>query len=289
MNSEFEIVIFERVMELNHRIGKTAEFLQRILPGACPETAAVLGSGLGALGDELDDSIVVELSEIPNWPVPTVSGHKGRMVFGRVGQVSILALQGRVHFYEGYSIQEVTFPVRVMGKLGVKNLILTNAAGGLNPEFRPGDLMLITDHINFMFTIPLIGPHDPSQGVRFPDMSRPYDPEYLDVAEKAGRDLGIPLRKGVLIAVTGPSYETAAEVRMLRSLGADAVCMSTVPEVIVGVQMGIRILGISCITNLGTGLSTGKLTHDEVEKTARWMGEKFVALVKEFVIRISRV
>jgi len=274
-------------MELRNQIAEAVGFLRKVFPDPCPKTAIVLGSGLRALVDELDDRIVVEVSEIPHWPVPTVRGHEGRLVFGKIGEVPVFALQGRVHLYEGYSIQEVVYPVRVMGRMGVKSLVLTNASGGLNPNLVPGDLMLITDHINFMFTNPLTGPHDSSLGVRFLDMSKPYDPEYIALAEDVGRDLDIPLQKGVLIACAGPSYETAAEVRMMRSFGVDAVCMSTVPEVIAGVQMGLRILGVSCITNLATGLSQRKLTHDEVEATARRMEKKFVALVKEFVVRIA--
>jgi len=274
-------------MDIFEQITDASTFLQKKIPGACPQIAVVLGSGLGPFADTLEGQTSVETSEIPHWPVPTVQGHRGRVVFGRVSGIPILALQGRVHFYEGYSIQQVVFPIRVLGQMGVQSLIVSNAAGSLNTNFLPGDLMLITDHINFMFTHPLIGYPPTSSQIRFPDMSQPYDLKYIHLAEIASHDLSIPLKKGILVASTGPSYETAAEIRMMRSLGGDAVCMSTVPEVIAGVAMGLRILGISCITNLGTGLSSQKLTHQEVEKTAQKMKEKFIALVKEIVVRIS--
>jgi len=274
-------------MELQNQIRETLGFLRNAIPEPCPKIAVVLGSGLRALVDALDERFVVEVSEIPHWPVPSVRGHEGRLVFGKIGKIPTFVLQGRVHFYEGFSIQEVVFPIRVLGKMDVKSLVLTNAAGGLNPDFTPGDLMIITDHINFMFQNPLIGIRDSSLGVRFPDMSQPYDREYIALAETVGRDLDVPLRKGVLMATPGPSYETAAEIRMMRQLGADAVCMSTIPEVIAGVQMGLRMLGVSCITNLATGLSERELSHDEVEITARRVEEGFVAFIKEIVVRIS--
>jgi len=273
-------------METYDQIREAASFLQKAISEPSPEIAVILGSGLGAFAEGLDNRTVVEMSDICHWPVPTVEGHRGRVISGKAGSVPILALQGRVHFYEGYSVQEVVFPVRVLKEIGVKSLIITNAAGSLNPNFAIGDIMIITDHINFMFTNPLIGPPVSSSGPRFPDMSEPYDSEYITIAESAGRDLNIPLKKGILIACTGPSYETAAEVKMMQSFGADAVCMSTVPEVIAGVQMGLRILGISCITNMGTGLSKKKLAHREVEKVSRSMEETFVKLIKEIISRI---
>ncbi len=278
-------------METYDQIREAADFLKNALSEPIPEIAIILGSGLGAFAEGLNNRIVIEMSDIPYWPVPTVEGHRGRIVFGKTGMVPILALQGRVHFYEGYSIQEVVFSVRVIKEIGIKTLIITNAAGSLNPSFTIGDLMIITDHINFMFTNPLIGlPASlSSSGLRFPDMSEPYDSEYISIAESVGRDLNIPLKKGVLIACTGPSYETAAEVRMMRSFGADAVCMSTVPEVIAGVQMGLRIFGISCITNLGTGLSKEKLTHVEVEKASQNIKDTFVKVIREIINRIFNI
>ncbi len=273
-------------METYDQIREATSFLQKAISEPTPEIAVILGSGLGALAEGLDNQTVVEMSDICHWPVPTVEGHRGRVISGKAGSVPILALQGRVHFYEGYSVQEVVFPVRVLKEMGIKSLIITNAAGSLNPNFTIGDIMIITDHINFMFTNPLIGSPLASPGPRFPDMSEPYDSEYITIAKSVGRDLNIPLKKGVLIACTGPSYETAAEVKMMRSFGADAVCMSTVPEVIAGIQMGFRILGISCITNMGTGLSKKKLAHREVEKVSRSMEETFVKLIKEIISRI---
>ena len=274
-------------MVTHNQIIKAARFLQDAISEPIPEIAVILGSGLGALAEGLNNQTAIKMSDIYHWPVPTVEGHRGRVVFGKVGSVPILALQGRVHFYEGYSIQEVVFPIRVLKEIGIKSLIITNAAGSLNPDFMIGDLMIITDHINFMFTNPLIGPSDFSYGPRFPDMSEPYDSEYISIAETVGKDLNIPLKKGVLIACTGPSYETASEVKMMRSFGADAVCMSTVPEVIAGVQMGLRILGISCITNFATGLSQKKLAHKEVEKTSRNVEKTFVKVVREIINRVS--
>ena len=274
-------------MALRDQITEAVAFLREAGPAPCPETAVVLGSGLGDLGDELDDPTPVETADIPHWPASTAPGHRGRIVFGKTRNVPIVAVQGRVHVYEGYSIQKVVFPIRVLGEMGIKNLILTNASGGINPAFVPGDLMLITDHINFMFTNPLIGPHDSSFGLRFPDMSRPYDSDFIAAAENAGRNLNISLKKGVLVAVSGPSYETAAEIRMLASLGADAVCMSTVPETIAAVQMGLRILGIACIANRATGFADGRLNHKEVEETTRRTSRRLIPLVQEIIVRIT--
>ncbi|HEX9934806.1 MAG TPA: purine-nucleoside phosphorylase, partial [bacterium] len=200
----------------------------------------------------------------------------------------VLVQQGRVHFYEGYPIQQVVFPIRVFAALGIRRLILTNAAGGIRPDFQPGDLMLVIDQINWMGTNPLIGPNDPNWGLRFPDMSSVYDPEWIRLAETVGTELGIQLRKGVLAGTSGPSYETAAEIRMLKQIGADAVTMSTIPEAITAVQMGIRVLGISFISNYATGVSTQKLSHTEVEETARSHRNRFKTLVRNTAVRIVR-
>lgn len=252
-----------------------------------PKIAIVLGSGLGALAESIEQPTIIPSSDIPHHPVSTVPGHAGRWVIGKLNNADVLVVQGRVHFYEGYSLQEVTFPIHLMASLGVKILVLTTACGGINPEFKPGDLMLITDHINLGFGNPLIGKPDQQLGPRFPDMSEAYDKKLLGLATAAGNDLGMPLRKGVFCWVTGPAYETAAEVRMMRILGADAASMSTVPEVIVANQRHLRVLGISLITNQGTGLSQAKLSHDEVTRVGRQMSSKLAKLLQELFRRES--
>lgn len=254
---------------------------------ASPKLAIILGSGLGPFADELENRTEVLTSDIPNYPVSTVSGHAGKWIFGDLAGKSILAQQGRVHSYEGYSLQQVTFPVHLMADLGIGTLIVTNAAGGHNRHYRPGDLMLITDHLNLMFDNPLIGPNDDSRGPRFPDMSQPYDSELMALAEEIALQSGIKLRKGVLTALKGPTYETAAEVRMIQRFGGDAGTMSTVPEVIAAAHRGLRVLGISCITNLGTGLSAERLSHDDVTHVAHRVRDKFTRLVREIVIKMA--
>jgi len=252
-----------------------------------PPIAVILGSGLGPFADELEDAIAIDCREIPHYPAPTVPGHRGRWVWGKVNDVEVLAIQGRVHAYEGYSLEEVTYPVRLVKGLGAKILIVTNASGGINPHFEPGDLMLITDHINFRFDNPLIGPNDPGLGPRFPDLSEPYDRELTGLAERAALDLRLRVHRGVYLGTKGPTYETPAEVQMMRRLGAEAVGMSTVPEVIAAKHAGLRVLGISCITNRAAGLSEKKLTHEEVVKVAERAREKFTALVREVIRRIG--
>ncbi len=253
-----------------------------------PGIGIILGSGLGPFAEELQHKTIIPTADIPHYPPSTVEGHAGKLVFGKVEGVKVLALQGRIHAYEGYSLKQVTFPVQLMANLGVQHLIVTNAAGGLNPNFRPGDLMIIVDHINLMFDNPLIGPNDPELGPRFPDMSEPYNRRLIELAEKTALDLGIKVQKGVLIASKGPSYETAAEVRMFQRLGGDAATMSTVPEVIVAVYRGLKVLGISCITNLATGLSATKLSHEEVTEVAELVKGKFSSLVKEIILRMNQ-
>jgi purine-nucleoside phosphorylase len=214
-----------------------------------PSIGIILGTGLGPLVKEIKGKKVIRYDDLPNFPVSTVKSHENQMVFGKIGQKTVVAMQGRFHYYEGYSMQEVTFPVRVMKALGIKMLIVSNAAGGMNPLFRAGDLMVITDHINLMSENPLRGPNDERLGPRFPDMSEPYESKLIDLVEKVSLDLKIPLKRGVYVAVTGPNLETKAEYRFLRYIGADAVGMSTVPEVIVAVHAGLKVLGISCITD----------------------------------------
>ncbi len=252
-----------------------------------PRIGLILGSGLGDFADTLTDAVRIPTADIPHYPRSTVEGHKGYLVFGYVGGVPVLAVQGRVHIYEGHPPAKVAYNVRLMHLLGVKDLIVTNAAGGVNPLFQPGDLMIIVDHINFLFRNPLRG-SVVSGEPRFPDMYDNYHAPYVELLETIGLDLGIPLRKGVLFVSTGPSYETAAEVQMIRRLGGDAVSMSTVPEVLVARARGIRVAGISCITNLATGISPTPLSHEEVTEIANQVKDKFQRLVREAIVRIDQ-
>ncbi len=242
------------------------------------EVGLILGSGLGELADEIEDRVVIAYEEIPNFPVSTVEGHAGQLVYGTLGGKKVLALQGRFHFYEGYSMGEVTFPVRVMSMLEAHSLIVTNAAGGVNENFEPGDLMMITDHINFTGTSPLIGPNDEKYGPRFPDLSQAYDREYQTYIEESAEELDLPLKKGVYMGFTGPTYETPAEVRMARTLGGDAVGMSTVSEVIVARHAGLRVAGISCITNLAAGMGA-ELNHEDVIEVSARIRTSFKELI----------
>lgn len=248
-----------------------------------PEIALILGSGLGALAEEIENPVAIPYQEIPHFPVSTVAGHAGRLVLGRLRGRVVVAMQGRFHYYEGYSMSEVTFPVRVMQKLGAKLLIVTNAAGGVNREFKPGDLMLISDHINLMGGNPLIGPNWDEFGPRFPDMSAAYSSRLQEIADRVAAAQDFQLRRGVYAAMTGPSYETPAEIRYLAKIGADAVGMSTVPEVIVANHGGMEVLGISCITNMAAGILPDKLDHSEVMETAERIKQQFLALVKGIV------
>jgi purine-nucleoside phosphorylase len=252
-----------------------------------PVLGLVLGSGLGAYADTFQIRTAIPFANLPHFPSSTVLGHSGNLIIGNVEGVPAVALQGRVHLYEGYSAAEVAFPARILGALGIRQLIVTNAAGGINTAFSPGDLMLITDHINLMGTNPLIGPNMDELGPRFPDMSEAYDAAMRGVALEVARQKGIVLREGVYIGLRGPSYETPAEIRMCRALGADAVGMSTVPEVIIANHMGIRVLGISCITNMAAGILPQKLTHKEVMDTTERVGEKFQSLLQGIIPRLA--
>lgn len=229
-----------------------------------PAVGLVLGSGLGAFAQTLEKATAIPYSQIPHFPTSTAIGHRGELVIGDSHGVPVAVMAGRVHFYEGYTLEQVVFPVRVLGRLGVKILILTNAAGSVNVNYKPGELMVLEDHINLMGSNPMIGPNDDKLGDRFFDMSEAYDPKLREIAEKACWKVGVTVRKGIYLALTGPSYETPAEIKMLRTLGADAVGMSTVPEVIAARHMGLRILGISCITNMAAGVLKQKLDHKEV-------------------------
>ncbi len=247
-----------------------------------PSAGIILGSGLGAFADTLDEKVKIPTNTISHYPRSTVEGHEGYLVFGKHKGTVIIAVQGRTHFYEGYDIRDVTFVIRIMQALGVKILLVTNAAGGINLRFKPGDLMLITDHVNFLFDNPLKG--KPEYGEpRFPDMSSPYAQEYYDEIDRIALERGIQLKRGVLWVSGGPSYETAAEVRMIQRLGGDAGSMSTVPEVITAAHAGIKVIGISCITNYATGITQSRLSHQEVTQTAQLVHRKFVALVSGII------
>ncbi|MDQ0858538.1 purine-nucleoside phosphorylase [Bacillus sp. V2I10] len=251
-----------------------------------PEIGLILGSGLGVLADEIENPVKIPYEQIPNFPVSTVEGHAGQLVFGTLKGANVVAMQGRFHFYEGYDMKKVTFPVRVLKEMGVKTIIVTNAAGGVNESFEPGDLMIISDHINNMGTSPLIGPNDSDLGVRFPDMSQAYSRELRTLAENAASELGIKVQEGVYVGNTGPAYETPAEVRLARVLGGDAVGMSTVPEVIVANHAGMKVLGISCISNMAAGILDQPLSHDEVMETTEKVKANFLNLVKKIVADI---
>lgn len=248
-----------------------------------PVIGLILGSGLGSLGDEIDEPTIISYDDIPHFPKSTVAGHKGQLVIGTLKGKNVIAMQGRFHYYEGYSMEQVTFPVRVMKQLGAEALIVTNAAGGINKDFNPGDLMIITDHINNTGTNPLIGPNSDEQGERFPDMTAAYDPAYIEHTEKCAKKLQINVQTGTYIGNTGPTYETPAEVKMLREFGGDAVGMSTVPEVIVARHSGMRLLGISCISNMAAGILDEQLTHEDVIQTTERVKSNFLKLVKEVI------
>jgi purine-nucleoside phosphorylase len=255
------------------------------------DVAVVLGSGLGAFADSLEERLVIPYEEIPDFARSTVEGHAGRLVIGRIplagrGVKTIAAMQGRFHYYEGYSLDEVTLPIRAFNVLGVKSLVLTNAAGGVNPAFKAGSLMLITDHINLMLASPLRGHHDDRLGARFPDMTEVYSREYRQFALEAAAEMGLKLEQGIYLALRGPNYETPAEVRMLRTLGADAVGMSTVPEAIVARQMGLKTLGISLITNAAAGVIEGEINHEEVMQMGERVAAQFSELLRRFIVRL---
>ena len=248
-----------------------------------PQVAIILGSGLGALAGEVRADAVVPYAEIPGFPRSTVEGHAGNLLVGRLEGRAVAVMQGRAHFYEGYSLADVVFPVRVIRALGARVLLVSNAAGGINRLWSSGDLMIIADHINFMGSNPLMGPNDPDLGPRFPDMSQAYDPDLIALAERAALAEGIAIRKGVYAGVHGPSYETPAELRMLRGWGADAVGMSTVPEAIAARHMGMRVLGITAITDMATGEQIKTVTHEDVMAVAREIEPKFIRVVKRIV------
>lgn len=254
-----------------------------------PALGVVLGSGLGAWAESLDGALAIPYSEIPGMPVSTVQGHAGKLWIGRSKGVTVACLQGRVHMYEGHDPERAVFGARVLARLGARGILLTNAAGGLSPWFAPGDLMLIRDHLNLMGKNPLVGPNEAALGPRFPDMTHAYDPALSGAARAAALELGIRLHEGVYAGLLGPSYETPAEIRMLRTLGADAVGMSTVPEAIALRHMRVPVTGISCITNLAAGISPQELSHAEVEEAANLAKPRFVSLVSAWIERSAAI
>ena len=254
--------------------------------GARPRIGVVLGSGLGAFADELSEGTSIPYTEIPGWPQSTAMGHSGKLVFGKLNGLDVVVMAGRAHFYEGHSMQAVTYGVRVLGSLGVRSMVFTNAAGGINLDLGRGGLVLITDHINLQGTNPLIGPNDDKLGPRFPDMSEAYSRAYRQTAKQVAGELGIAVSEGVYAAMTGPSYETPAEIRFLRTIGADVVGMSTVPEVIVANHMGIEVLGISCVTNMAAGILPQKINHEEVLETGAMVRDTLVRYLKALLPRL---
>ncbi len=248
-----------------------------------PQLAVVLGSGLGAFAEDFQDAVSLPYREIPGFVSSTAQGHVGSLVIGKVEGVPVAAMQGRVHYYEGYSLEEVTFPIRTFKLLGIETLILTNAAGGVDVQLSQGSLMVISDHLNLMGVNPLRGPNDERFGPRFPDLTEVYSRELQELASEEARVLGITARRGVYAALTGPSYETPAEIHMLRTFGADAVGMSTVPEAIVARHMGMKVLGISCITNMAAGISESPINHEEVMETGQRVRESFTQLLRRII------
>lgn len=278
MSGDVTTKIEEACSELRKRFGDRA-----------PRVGLILGSGLGSFADSLKNKVVVGYGDIPGFPTSSVKGHAGQLVLGQVGETWALVMQGRVHYYEGYEMSEVVFPTRVLVSLGCKILVVTNAAGGIHPDFEAGDLVLLHDHLNLMGTNPLRGANADSLGPRFPDMSDAYDSRLRALAREVARGENVDLRTGVYAALSGPTYETPAEIRMLRTLGADLVGMSTVPEVIAAGHMGARVIGISCVTNLAAGISPVPLSHEEVAETAGRVEKTFVGLIGALTQRLDKV
>lgn len=265
------------------KVKESAQFIQGRM-SLRPTTGIILGSGLGSLVDIMEERAVIPYTEIPNFPRSHVAGHAGNLVIGRIGQEIIAAMQGRFHYYEGFTMKEVTYPIYVMKLLGIENLIVTNACGGINRDFEPGDLMILTDYINMLGNNSLIGENDERFGVRFPDMSEAYAKELIRKAEKTAEKLGISCKKGVYAIFSGPCYETAAEIRAYERLGADAIGMSTVPETIAANYLGMKVLGIACITNMATGIAKTKHSHEEVMRIAGESSEKLCSWVRQLLL-----
>ena len=265
-----------------NKINQTAAYLKTMVSYR-PETGIILGTGLGHLADEITDKIEIPYEQIPHFPLSTVEGHSGKLIFGKLGGKEVLAMQGRFHYYEGYDMKQVTFPVRVFKAMGVKTLFVSNAAGGMDPNFKVGDIMIITDHINLFPEHPLRGKNHEELGTRFPDMSEAYSPRLIAKANEIAERNGIKVQHGVYVGTSGPTFETPAEYRYFRRIGGDAVGMSTVPEAIAANHMGMKICGISCISNLAAGMTQNPLTHEEVQETADMAAAAFQKLVTESV------
>ncbi|MEZ7912723.1 MAG: purine-nucleoside phosphorylase [Propionivibrio sp.] len=276
---------------MNGMYGKLEETVTCVkrLTDLRPTIGVILGSGLGQLVERMTDTVAIDYRDLPHFPAPTVAGHAGRLVIGRIEGVPVMAMQGRFHYYEGHDMRTIAFPTAFMQRFGARTLIVSNAAGGINRGFTPGDLMLITDHLNLIGTNPLIGLNDERLGPRFPDMTEAYSPRLIALAEEAAAELGTSLRRGVYAGLSGPCYETAAEIRYLERIGADAVGMSTVPEVIVARYLGMEVLGISCVTNMATGIATVKHAHDEVVRIANEASTRFCTLVATTIGKIGVV
>ncbi len=269
------------------KIHQTVDYIKKQIGDFEPEVGIILGTGLGRLAEEIDKKYVLSYEKIPNFPVSTVEGHSGNLIFGTLSGKRVMAMQGRFHFYEGYSMKEVTFPVRVMKFMNIKLLIVSNASGGVNPAFDVGDVMIINDHINLFPEHPLRGKNYDELGPRFPDMSEVYKKEYIDLALKIGEELGINLRQGVYVGVQGPTFETPAEYRYMRIIGGDAVGMSTVPEIIVARHMNIPVFAISVITDSGAPEKLKEVSHEEVQKAAQEAEPKMTKVIKEFLKRVN--
>jgi purine-nucleoside phosphorylase len=275
-------------MGLYEQLNECAAAIRAKAPGFTPKVGIILGSGLGAFADTLEGAVAIPYPELPHFPRSSVPGHAGRLVLGKVGGEPVVAMQGRVHYYEGYPAWQVAFPARVLCLLGIKSLVVTNAAGAINLELKPGDLMAITDHLNLAGWNALVGPNDDRLGPRFPDMSTAYGNALLDKLFEVARGMELPLKQGVYAILSGPSYETPAEIRALRALGADAVGMSTVPEVIAAAHMGVKVAGISCITNLAAGIGNKPLSHEEVAETANRVRDVFCKLLERFLPLVAK-
>lgn len=269
-------------MDLSMKIKEAANYILKNTKHK-PEIGLILGSGLGSIADTIEDSEIYNYADIPHFPVSTVEGHAGELVIGYIKGKCVVAMKGRFHFYEAYTMQEVTFPVRVMKLLGVENLIVTNAAGSVNTEFKPGDLMIIKDHINLSGGNPLIGKNLDEFGPRFPDMSTAYNRDLIKIAKDCAKSISIDIKEGVYTMLSGPTYETPAEIRMVKILGGDAVGMSTVPEVIIGNHSAMKCLGISCLTNMAAGILDQPLNHEEVIETSNLVKSNFIKLVSEII------
>lgn len=268
------------------KLGAAAAHIKNVKP-CNPKVGIILGSGLGAFVDQIEDKTIISYDDIPHFHKTTVEGHAGKLILGRVGTTEVAILQGRFHCYEGLDMDDVVFPTRLLSTLGVENLILTNAAGGINEKYKSGDLVIIEDHINMMGRNPLVGPNIDEMGPRFPDMTKAYHPELRSLIESSAKDLGYSMQKGIYAGVLGPTYETPAEVRMLRAIGADVVGMSTVPECIAANHIGMKVCGVSCVTNMASGIENVELKHEDIKDEALRVMEKFTTILKEVVTRID--